>query len=342
MGSLRRPPLLPRAGAAHAASVARFPRSTIHVTPVPLVVEVAARLSVVPSLAEQLTDTARQVEGAVVEVCGRFDGIADKARRGVQAANDLVHSSDGHDSFTALLARVQHTMHAMDGRLTATADRSMEAITRLEHLTQSLRDVCKTLDRIEDLATGLRVLAINAKIEAVRSGERGAGFAVVADEMQRAGKDSRQLAEHIRDGVAIMTSETSALATLLRDGARADLESVEACRHEIAGTSAALAANNDALVRSVHEGAALGDALAQEISAAVVGLQFQDRVSQRISHVVDALTQMRASLTATLPAHDDGHVAARGAALHDQLNHTYTMWEERKDAAPSTGDVELF
>jgi len=307
-----------------------------------LVVEVAAHLSVLPKLSEQLAETSRQVETAVVDVCTHFHGIADKARRGVEATTALIDGGEGGDSFSALLERMQHTMRAMDARLTSTADRSLDAIRRLEELEQSLRGVFRNLDQIEELANSLRLLAINAKIEAVRSGERGAGFAVVADEMQRAGKESRVIAEQIREGVAHMTVETNGLATLLRSGAQADLESIDASRQEVADTSEALASNHHTLRASMRDGAELSRSLAADISAAVIGLQFQDRVHQRLHHVIEALSHMRDTLGQSLPAIDEGHAAERTARVHERLHDSYTMWEERQDRAPSTGDVELF
>jgi methyl-accepting chemotaxis protein len=312
------------------------------VSTIPLVVEVAAHLPILPRLNEQLVETSRQVEAAVVEVCARFQHIAESAHRGVQATTALVESTDGHDSFAALLERMQRSMHAMDARLTATAGRAHDAIARLEQLEASLAGVYRSLDQIEQLAIGLRLLAINAKIEAVRSGERGAGFAVVADEMQRAGKESREIAERIRDGVAHMATETSGLATLLRDGAQSDLESIDASRVEIAETSEALARDNQLLIESVRQGADLSRSVAEDISAAVIGLQFQDRVHQRITHVTEALTHMRDALGHALPAVDEPHRAERSSLVQQRLHDSYTMWEERQDLAPSSGDVELF
>ena len=308
----------------------------------PLVAEVAAHLSVLPKLSEQLAETSRQVETAVVDVCTHFRGIADKARRGVETTTTLIEAGEGNDGFSALLERMHQTMQAMDARLTTTSNRSLEAIRRLEQLEHSLNGVFRNLDQIEELAGSLRLLAINAKIEAVRSGERGAGFAVVADEMQRAGKESRVIAEQIRDGVAHMTAETSGLATLLHAGAQADLASIEASRHEVAETSEALSHNHHTLRASMRDGAELSRSLAAEISAAVIGLQFQDRVHQRIGHVIEALAHMRETLGQSLPAVDDAHAAERMALVHDRLHDTYTMWEERQDDAPSSGDVELF
>ncbi|BCS35097.1 hypothetical protein TBR22_A43230 [Luteitalea sp. TBR-22] len=308
----------------------------------PLSLEVAAHLAIIPRLNEQLAETSRQVESAVLDICANFSGIADKARRGVEATIAIVDSTDGHDGFTVLLDRMQDTVAAADARLAATAARSLRAIERLQQVEQSLRGVHKTLDHIEELAAGLRLLAINAKIEAVRSGERGSGFAVVADEMQRAGKESRELAEHIREGVAQMTGEAAELSTLLREGAQEDLASIEQSREAFAIASEAMARNHAMLRDSIREGTDLSRALAEDVSAAIVGLQFQDRVNQRLLHVSEALTHMRDTLGQALPAGDDDAARQRLAEVEARLERSYTMWEERADGAPDSGDIELF
>jgi hypothetical protein len=84
-----------------------------------------------------------------------------------------------------------------------------------------------------------------------------------------------------------------------------------------------------------------GALLATDISSAVRGLQFQDRISQRIGHVVADLD----TLCARLKIHA-GQVAP-GATAADEGFSAYTMQEEREvagigEAEASAGDVELF
>jgi hypothetical protein len=80
----------------------------------------------------------------------------------------------------------------------------------------------------------------------------------------------------------------------------------------------------------------------------VEGLQFQDRLSQRIGHVIEGLAAMESALS--------GHAvdAGTGSAVLQELQKSYTMHSERAAhggagvatgeaaAEPDTGDVELF
>ena len=69
-----------------------------------------------------------------------------------------------------------------------------------------------------------------------------------------------------------------------------------------------------------------GALLANEIGAAVRGLQFQDRTSQQIAHVVEDLDTLHAKLTARFGTVGVSEVAA------DEGFSDYTMHEEREVA----------
>ena len=81
--------------------------------------------------------------------------------------------------------------------------------------------------------------------------------------------------------------------------------------------------------------------MAKEISGAVRSLQFQDRISQRIGHVVAELDRIKADLS----AHCTDVEMDEAPILH-HLSQTYTMREERNVIGDcqqeSAGDVELF
>jgi hypothetical protein len=84
-----------------------------------------------------------------------------------------------------------------------------------------------------------------------------------------------------------------------------------------------------------------GALLANDIGAAVRGLQFQDRTSQRIAHVVEDLETMQKKLTTRFGESGAVEVAS------DEGFSSYTMHEERNVAGihgveSAQGDVELF
>jgi non-ribosomal peptide synthetase component F len=89
------------------------------------------------------------------------------------------------------------------------------------------------------------------------------------------------------------------------------------------------------------------------MSSAVVALQFQDAVSQRIEHVVHALSEMHDEFQKRLDGGDADSAASSAEDWAARMAKKYTMASERRvlaahrlahdeHAANSSGDVELF
>ncbi len=52
--------------------------------------QIASTLPVLGVMGTRLTETANQIEAAVVEVCGKFQSMASRARAGVSGAAELL------------------------------------------------------------------------------------------------------------------------------------------------------------------------------------------------------------------------------------------------------------
>jgi chemotaxis regulatin CheY-phosphate phosphatase CheZ len=82
--------------------------------------------------------------------------------------------------------------------------------------------------------------------------------------------------------------------------------------------------------------------VAKEIAGAVRSLQFQDRINQRIGHVIAELDRIKLDLSTYC-----GDVELDTQPILRQLSNSYTMHEERDvingvQQEVSAGDVELF
>ena len=317
--------------------------------------DVAGARAVLPVLSAQLAEMARHVEQSVVAVCGSFNEIATRARKAVAQTAELL-GGDREEHNATVGRSIETSRVAIAGLLEAlerSAGISAMAVSRMERVEQSVSSVESMLAEVGKIAFSNKLLALNAKIEAVHVGMLGSGFEIVADEISRQAHRSDELADGIGDCIQEMRATVRSGAAELRAFVSEDRDKLNRSR---ADAEAALnllwslhQRGRDSLAMMATENARLAD----EIAGVVVGLQFQDRVSQLVTHVTEALEKVERNLGGTVrPSHGPADPKPEaGNSLVAQVRDSYTMESERAIMArtlqeptqTATGsDVELF
>ncbi|MGE7090419.1 methyl-accepting chemotaxis protein [Lysinibacillus sp. NPDC048646] len=88
------------------------------------------------------------------------------------------------------------------------SDNTAELSTRVNDLDENTANIVSAVNVIKSIATQTNLLAINASIEAARSGEHGKGFAVVAEEVRKLADESNLAAVDIEKVVEQITDST--------------------------------------------------------------------------------------------------------------------------------------
>jgi methyl-accepting chemotaxis protein len=305
----------------------------------------AQYLSQLGRMGEQLRQTSKQIEDSVVGVCDSFQGIAARARATVARATGFL-GNDGQSaadkpSFEGLIDACSGTLVKILNTTIEAGEISRRAIERMEEIDKASQQISDALGQLDQITNSNRMLAFNARIEAAHAGAAGTGFAVVAVELAAATVKSRSVTAHVGD--LALNLRSLALSTLqdLRNMNEKDSERVEQCRQEVDESLRDLQSAHSEMAAMLNGMTSEGALLATDIGSAVRGLQFQDRTSQRIAHVVSDLD----TLCKRLKIHA-GHVAS-GPAAADEGFSAYTMHEEREvagigEAEAAAGDVELF
>ena len=261
-----------------------------------------------------------QMETAVVALVERFSGIVTRLGQALDASG----TARNGDNIVAAFAASEKELRSLLDMLAGAAASKQQMLQKIEGLQEVTATLQKMAADVASIAWQTNLLALNAAIEAARAGEAGRGFAVVANEVRMLSNRSADAGKHIAEQVGRISAAIDVTCRAAGDSMREETRAVQASGQMIGNVLGSLRGVTDALVASSDLLQRESAGIQSEVGDAIVQLQFQDRVSQILSHVRDNI----ARLPSWLDEHaQDGTLDAR--SLLAELESTYAMAEER-------------
>jgi methyl-accepting chemotaxis protein len=292
------------------------------------------------ALVNEIAITSGDVDTTVQGLSRRLQDIAGTAREQATTVQDLVTSIQSVNlegeviPLAAVAENLGGTLAGLVDKIALLSSRGASMSTSLDGVLTELKSVETSVAQIDKINKQTNLLALNAKIEAARAGEAGRGFSVVADEVRELAKTVNELSALIRGQINSIASGLHASHGMLQDIATVDRsdESVEA-NARINAIMRCLVEQNARYAVVLQQTAQTTDRINRDVSAAVVGMQFQDLAKQRLENISGAI----------------GAVAAAGRDLHDESatvatqdatgDHSRQDWVERMLAACTLSEV---
>lgn len=279
-----------------------------------------------PVWSAQIEHSRAQMEDAIAALSQRFGGIVDGLDQALKAS-----VQGGDQGLAGVFENSRRELHGVLESLRAATDSNGAMHAEVQSLSRFVDELQQMAAEVANIAAQTNLLAINAAIEAAHAGENGRGFGVLAQEVRKLSAMSGETGRRMTEKVAVIGTAISAA----RQSAEAS------ARREAAAAVASESAINTVLddFRSVTQGLeASADVLKQEsvgiqaeIVESLVQLQFQDRVSQRLTHVRHSIERLPVLLADSRQQFDRSNrlQPLDVSALLVALESSYAMADER-------------
>ncbi|SDT87321.1 methyl-accepting chemotaxis protein [Pseudomonas orientalis] len=288
-------------------------------------------LGAMPIWAKQVESSRHQTEEAIVSLANRFTGIAARLQETVQASQQAAGELDGQSADGALevLARSDSELSQVINSLKATQTSRDQTLAQVRSLTAYTKELRAMAADVAAIAAQTNLLALNAAIEAARAGEAGRGFAVVADAVRSLSNKSSETGQQMSAKVDIINNAITQLVQAASSSADQDSHSVAESENSIQrvlerfqNITGRLADSADLLKQESY-------GIRDEMTEVLVSLQFQDRVSQILSHVRDNMQALHDHLLQASQAPDQA-VGVDARQWLARMEATYATDEQRR------------
>ncbi|TXN42214.1 methyl-accepting chemotaxis protein [Methylobacterium sp. WL7] len=264
------------------------------------------------ALIDELGIISADVETDVHGLSDRFQRIAATTRgqseivQGLVTAVQSVRIDGAERPLAEVAAALGEILAMLNDRIGFMASRCATMEDALNGVLGELSSVDGSVAEIEKINRQTNLLALNAKIEAARAGEAGKAFAVVADEVRSLAGTINALSGVIKQQIGSIAGGLRSSHALLHDIATIDM-SVESRNADarVRLVMQALVEQSSRFAGVLSQTVQTTEAITQDVSGAIVAMQFQDLAKQRMQNLQAILRALQAAPEAGAEAEQD-------------------------------------
>ncbi len=285
---------------------------------------------ILPLWQRQTALAQHQIEQSITELAKRFSHIYERLQDSITTSKTTAKGMNGENGLHDVIDYASSELGELVKTLHRAIEQRDELLSEINELSKITSELSSMGADVAGIASQTNLLALNAAIEAARAGEYGRGFAVVADEVRTLSSRSGETGARI--GKRIEQANGALQKTLERTTAYAQEDNKRLNRSE-SSISQILAKFQQSGVGILQSAQLLEQESAQvqtDIAEVLVNLQFQDRVSQILNHVINDMQKLNEIIDKQKMSLKDGNEieTINVNEWMTELHRTYTTLEQ--------------
>lgn len=280
---------------------------------------------------QRQTELARhQLETSITELVGRFSDIHQRLQSAVASSSTTASSMAGDNGLGGVIHFANDELSQITYTLRQAIEQRDELLTEISGLSKITVELSGMSAEVAGIASQTNLLALNAAIEAARAGEYGRGFAVVADEVRTLSTRSGETGARIGRRIEQINSALQTALDRTAEYAAEDNSRLVKSETSIEQVLKQFQSSSESILQSAQVLEHESSAVQTSVEEVLVNLQFQDRVSQILGHVIDDMEKLVGAIAdqETRLRHGESVVTIDTGEWLRSLQKTYTTLEQ--------------
>nr|WP_324257905.1 methyl-accepting chemotaxis protein [Cellvibrio fontiphilus] len=242
---------------------------------------------------QRQTELARhQLESSITELVNRFSDIHQRLQAAVASSATTAGNMSGSRGLGGVINFANSELNEITQNLRQAINQRDELLGEISGLSKITVELSGMSADVAGIASQTNLLALNAAIEAARAGEYGRGFAVVADEVRTLSTRSGETGARIGRRIEQVNSVLQTTLERTTEYAAEDNSRLSKSEESITQVLEQFQQSSESIMHSAQTLEHESSAVQASVEEVLVNLQFQDRVSQILSHVTDDMEKL--------------------------------------------------
>jgi methyl-accepting chemotaxis protein len=288
-----------------------------------------------PIWMRQIERTRSQTQNSVTAQAYCFSGIVEKLAAALTASQNAAGGliGDGDEGVVAVIRKCEQDLASVIHTITATQQSRNALFEEVRGLAQYAAELERMAADVTELSQQTTLLAWNGAIEAKHAGYTGNSFSVVASEMRKLSDRSSETGKNMSKRVAAIKNALAKVFAVSEQFLQQDSESILNTESIIRNVSLRFQEVTSQLAQSANLMQRESSGIRDEISEVLTSLQYQDRVSQILSHVIRHMEELHQELIQLRIDNNvqDEAVDAKVDAWLKKMRQAYSTEEQHRD-----------